>query len=86
MLTDCTIHSQQAGIHAIATHTVDVGISSMAAGHAGQHRSHYVIGTTGPVPGVGLGAVLEEVLPSSTRFEELEKEPQRTLAGHRRSL
>ena len=67
----------------IARHAVDMDIAPMAAE---QRRSHYVIGTTAPVAGVGQGAVPEEVLPSSARFEELEKDPPRTLAGHRRSL
>ena len=52
VLADGSRHAEQAGVDAIATHTVDVGVAPVAAQDAQQRRAHDVAGTAATVAGV----------------------------------
>ena len=79
-------HSEQAGVHAIAAHAVDMSVAEMAVAHAQEHRAHHVRSTAATVADISERAVFEEVLPAPAGFEKLEKEDQRPLSRHGRSL
>lgn len=83
VLTDRPPHSQQPGIDPVTADAVVVGIASVAAKHAQEHRAHDVFGPRCRSCRCRPGDSRAKIVPSGSRLKELEKENQGALAGGR---